>query len=339
MKQIRIAVTPGEPAGIGPELVLKLAIQAHSVEWVAFADPDLLRTYIRLLDLPVQIQLVKPNMPPTPHIPGILKVYPMDMPESVVPGMPSPKNAMYVLETVKQATAFCLSQNFSALVTGPIHKGIINNAGISFTGHTEFLSTLCGSEDAVMMMATPTLKVALVTTHMPLRAVPNAITSQRLTHVIQVLGKQSKITVCGLNPHAGENGHLGQEEEIIIIPTIQKLQQEGFQLQGPFPADTVFTKTHLKNTDIVLAMYHDQGLPVLKSQGLDHVINVTLGLPIIRTSCGHGTALDLAGTGKASPASLQAALQYAINLLVVHPEPGRREETSSFPGYRGQATV
>lgn len=313
MKKIRIAITPGEPAGIGPEIVLKLATFESSVEWVAFADPDLLRSHTQLLGLPVQIQEVDLNQPPTAHIPGVLKVYPVHMQEPVIPGIPSLKNVSYVLETLKQATTFCLSHVFAALVTGPIHKGIINAAGIPFTGHTEFLSALCGGQEAVMMMVTPTLKVALVTTHVPLRTVPDAITSERLTHVIHVLGKQSKITVCGLNPHAGENGYLGQEEEKIILPTLKKLQQEGFCVQGPLPADTVFTESYLNHTDIVLAMYHDQGLPVVKSKGLDNVVNVTLGLPIVRTSCGHGTALDLAGTGKASPASLQAALQYAIS--------------------------
>lgn len=309
----RIALTPGEPAGIGPELVLKLALLPSKAEWIAVADPNLLRARAQLLKIPVELEETNFNASPCAHVPGKIKVYPVKMRGPSVPSVLSTQNVPYVLETLRQAAAFCLDGTCLALVTGPIHKGIINEAGIPFTGHTEFLAKLCGKQNVVMMLATPELKVALVTTHLPLKDVPAAITFEKLQQTIRILGKHLKIAVCGLNPHAGENGYLGDEEQKIIIPTLEMLRAEGFCLEGPLPADTTFTTPILSKVDVVLAMYHDQGLPVLKSKGFGQAVNVTLGLPFVRTSCDHGTALDLAGTGKASVTSLQRALEYAIH--------------------------
>lgn len=310
----RIAITPGEPAGIGPELVLQLALLPSAVEWVAIADPELLQARAQLLKFPLKIEETDLNAASVAHVEGTLKVYPIKMSTPSNPGVLSTKSVPYVLETIRLATTFCLKGMFKALVTGPIHKGLINEAGVLFTGHTEFLAELCGCKHVVMMLATSNLKVALVTTHLPLRAVPEAITPEKLKNTIQILGKNRRIAVCGLNPHAGEGGHLGGEEQDIIIPTLNTLRTEGYSLEGPLPADTIFTDAQLKKTDVVLAMYHDQGLPVLKAKGFGQAVNVTLGLPIIRTSVDHGTALDLAGTGKASVTSLQRALEYAISL-------------------------
>jgi len=318
----RIAITPGEPAGIGPDLCIALAQHHHPAELVAIADPRLIQQRASLLGLELEIVEFDATSPATPQQGGQLKVLPVELKAAVTPGTLAPENAHYVLETLRHAVRGCMQQDFSALVTGPVHKGIINEAGLPFTGHTEFLADLCQAEP-VMMLAIPELRVALATTHLPLSEVSQAITTASLEKTLRTLHqalttyfgiRNPNILVCGLNPHAGENGHLGREELETINPVLEKLRQEGMRLQGPLPADTLFTPKYLSQADAVLAMYHDQGLPVLKHLGFGRAVNITLGLPMIRTSVDHGTALELAGTGQADMGSLQAALETAIEM-------------------------
>lgn len=320
----RLALTPGEPAGIGPELCVQLAQQpVTDCQLVAVADPDLLRQRAALLGLPLDILDFDPHTEATPAPAGSLYCLPVSLAAASSPGQLDPTNAPYVLETLTRATRGCLSGRFDALVTAPVHKGVINDAGIPFTGHTEFLEAMTGSRKVVMMLATEGLKVALATTHLPLSAVPAAITRPLLREILDVLlhdlGRsfgidRPRVLVAGLNPHAGEGGHMGREEIDIIDPVLAEYRQRGADLIGPLPADTLFTEHHLRDADAVLAMYHDQGLPVLKYKGFGRAANITLGLPIIRTSVDHGTALDLAGTGRADPGSLQTALCYALQM-------------------------
>jgi 4-hydroxythreonine-4-phosphate dehydrogenase len=260
-----------------------------------------------------------------PHQPGHLYVQPIAVSQPVRGGKLNPANVPYVLETLRQACQSCVNNHFDALVTAPIHKGVINESGIPFSGHTEFLAEKTGAKTVVMMLAIPGLRVALVTTHLPLSQVSAAITSFRLESIIQTLDSELKskfgidtphILVCGLNPHAGEGGHLGSEEILIIIPTLNKLRAQGIQLVGPISADTAFTPSSLAGIDVVLTMYHDQGLPVLKQRGFGKAVNITLGLPIIRTSVDHGTALELAGTGQASSNSLYCAIQMTSEIIM-----------------------
>jgi len=319
----RIAITPGEPAGIGPELCVQLAQQAHPCQLVAVADPELLRQRAALLQLPLEILPFNAAAPAQPAPLGALYCLPVTLTNTSTPGQLDPANASYVLETLRQATLGCMSGDFQALLTAPVHKGVINDAGVPFSGHTEFLEEMTGSRKVVMMLATEGLKVALATTHLPLSAVPAAITRPLLEEVIQVLvhdlqrsfGIASpRILVAGLNPHAGEGGHMGREEIDTITPVLDDCRDQGINLIGPLPADTLFTEHHLREADAVLAMYHDQGLPVLKYKGFGRAANITLGLPIIRTSVDHGTALDLAGTGQADVGSLHTALQFALDM-------------------------
>ncbi|MFM2318974.1 MAG: 4-hydroxythreonine-4-phosphate dehydrogenase PdxA [Pseudomonadota bacterium] len=323
-KRIRLALTTGEPAGIGPDLVLQLASQTHWAEDViALADIEMLRARARLLNLPIRLRPYSADQEQEPCKQGELFVLPMPCAAPVTPGSLDSRNATYVLELLKRATLGCQTGEFAAMVTAPLHKGIINEAGIPFTGHTEFLAELTNTPLPVMMLASGHLRVALATTHLPLNKVSAAITAPLLRQVLKILDqdlrtkfglKQPRILVCGLNPHAGEGGYLGMEEIDVLIPTIRQLQQQGLHLTGPLPADTLFTPRHLQQADAVLAMYHDQGLPVLKYAGFGKAVNITLGLPIIRTSVDHGTALDLAGTGKAETGSLKAAIQMAMGL-------------------------
>ena len=315
-----IVITPGEPAGIGPDIVLRLAQEVWPREWVCVADPELMAGRAQRLGLTVQIKDFAGDTNPQPHRAGELRLIPVALAAKVQPGQLNPANAAYVLETLKLAADGCLDGRFAALVTGPLHKGIINQAGTPFSGHTEWLAEHSHTPLVVMMLATKGLRVALVTTHLPLRDVAAAITPQRLESVCRILyadlqrkfGLSSpRIAVLGLNPHAGEDGHLGREEIDIIIPLLEKLRTEGMDLRGPLPADTAFTPDRLAQVDAVLSMYHDQGLPVLKHLGFGKAINITLGLPFIRTSVDHGTALDLAGTGLARIDSLKAALRLA----------------------------
>jgi 4-hydroxythreonine-4-phosphate dehydrogenase len=258
-------------------------------------------------------------------MPGILSVLHVDGLATTEAGRLNTANSAYVLETLRVATRGCLDGTFDGMVTAPVHKGVINDAGIEFSGHTEFLQAMCGVERVVMMLATDELRVALVTTHLPLSKVPAAITPERLTQVTRILNQdlkrffgvpQPRILVAGLNPHAGEGGHLGREELDVIEPTLESLRKEGMNLTGPLPADTLFTPHWLDNADAALAMYHDQGLPVLKFQGFGRAVNITLGLPIVRTSVDHGTALDLAGTGRADMGSLRQAVRVSEQMAL-----------------------
>lgn len=320
----RIAITPGEPAGIGPDLVVALAQQPQSQEFVIIADPELLRERAALLGLPLQIRAVDFTVPAQPTPAGEVVVMPLKLAAKVVPGKLDVSNAPYILATLDAAIAGCESGQFSALVTGPVHKSIINDAGIAFSGHTEYLADKTHTAKVVMMLATEGLRVALATTHLPLKDVAAAITQAELRQVCEILHRDMRlqfgisaprILVCGLNPHAGEGGHLGREEIEVIEPVLAQLRAQGMNFIGPLPADTLFTPKYLDNADAVLAMYHDQGLPVLKYKGFGQAVNLTLGLPIIRTSVDHGTALDLAGTGKADAGSLHTAIHYALNMV------------------------
>ncbi|SFJ03310.1 4-hydroxythreonine-4-phosphate dehydrogenase [Pseudomonas guineae] len=322
MTAIRLfALTPGEPAGIGPDLCLLLAREAQPHALIAIASRDLLAERAQLMGLNTQLIAVNPEHWPTKAAPaGSLYVWDTPLGAPVEPGTLNPSNANYVLQTLTRAGQGCLDGHFAGMITAPVHKGVINESGIAFSGHTEFLAELTHTTQVVMLLATHGLRVALVTTHLPLRDVADAITPERLSRVTRILDNdlrtkfgiaQPRILVCGLNPHAGEGGHLGREEIEIIEPTLQQLRSEGINLIGPLPADTLFTPKHLDHCDAVLAMYHDQGLPVLKYKGFGAAVNITLGLPIIRTSVDHGTALDLAGSGKVDSGSLQVALQTA----------------------------
>lgn len=317
-----LAVTAGEPAGIGPDLVLQLAEPHDGARRVIIADLSLLQQRAAQLGLTaLRFQPYQPGQ--TAAAPGALEVLHVPLAAAVTPGQLDPANARYVLDTLDVAIAGCLSGEFAAMVTAPVHKGVINDAGVPFSGHTEYLAEHTGTPRVVMMLAGAGMRVALVTTHLPLRAVADAITRSELEAVIRILHADlqhkfglpaPRILVAGLNPHAGESGHMGREEIDIIEPVLQQLRAEGMQLLGPLPADTLFNPDKLATADAVLAMYHDQGLPVLKYASFGAGINITLGLPIIRTSVDHGTALDLAGSGRADPGSLFEAVKLAEQL-------------------------
>ncbi|WP_024301183.1 4-hydroxythreonine-4-phosphate dehydrogenase PdxA [Pseudogulbenkiania sp. MAI-1] len=315
-----IAVTAGEPAGIGPELVLKLADVPAAARRVVIADRDLLAERARLLGLPLTLADYRREAEPAP---GTLEVLHVPLAAPSRPGVLDAANGRYVLATLDAAIAGCVAGEFAAMVTAPVHKGVINDAGVPFSGHTEYLAEQTGTPRVVMMLVGGGMRVALATTHLPLRAVPDALTPALLTEVLQILhadlvGKfgiaAPRILVAGLNPHAGEGGHLGREEIDVIEPVLAGLRAAGMDLTGPLPADTLFNPDKLAQADAVLAMYHDQGLPVLKHASFGQGVNVTLGLPIIRTSVDHGTALDLAGSGRADPGSLFEALALAETL-------------------------
>lgn len=319
MRSSYLALTPGEPAGIGPDLVVQLAAQGQLNNVIVFADKNLLKARAQQLHLNLNCVDYQPeSIHPTNNA---LHVWHIPLSEACIAGHLNLANSSYVLRCLELATAACLEKKFHALVTGPVHKAIINEAGFSFSGHTEFLAKLTHTPRTVMMLANTKLRVALVTTHLPLREVAAAITPETLKECIYILNqalirtfqiKQPRILVCGLNPHAGEQGHLGTEEQDIIIPVLTQLRSEGLNLIGPVPADTAFTSHLLEQCDAVLTMYHDQGLPVIKAQGFGETVNITLGLPIIRTSVDHGTALERAGSGRADPSSLLAAIALAF---------------------------
>lgn len=319
-----IAITPGEPAGIGPDLCIQYAqtVHAEDRQLVVVADPQLMQQRARQLGLPLTLREFNPDRR-APSKARELSIVPVPLAEPCESGRLNPANGPYVLATLARAVSGCLQSEFGALVTGPVQKSVINEAGIPFTGHTEYLAQLCGRETVVMMLATAGLRVALATTHLPLLQVPAAITRPLLRRIIRILDAdlqhrfgiaRPRILVSGLNPHAGEGGHLGREEVDTIIPVLEECRAEGVQLIGPLPADTLFTDKYLQDADAVLAMYHDQGLPVLKYKGFGQAVNITLGLPIIRTSVDHGTALDLTGSGRASFGSLATALDYAVQM-------------------------
>ncbi|WP_110655315.1 4-hydroxythreonine-4-phosphate dehydrogenase PdxA [Salinicola halimionae] len=322
-----LALTTGEPAGIGPELALAAARDWQRLEAavVAVGDPDLLAERARQLGWPIELEIVNPGDPLPVPVNGRLPVWPVALATPSTPGRLEPANADYVLKTLDVAIEACRRGVADAMVTAPLHKGAIIEGGhAGFTGHTEYLRDACGVDEVVMMLATERtvrpLRVALATTHLPLSRVSSAITDAGLTRVTRILAEEltrrfgiaaPRILVCGLNPHAGEDGHLGREELEIIIPALDRLRAAGLDIVGPLPADTLFTPRHLDHADAVLAMYHDQGLPVLKYAGFGQAANITLGLGMVRTSVDHGTALDLAGSGLADVGSLRVALQVA----------------------------
>jgi 4-hydroxythreonine-4-phosphate dehydrogenase len=328
VKPQRFALTPGEPAGIGPDLCLLLAAQCQPHPLIAITSCDLLTERAAQLGVAVSLIPVKPAAwPDAPAPAGSLYVWDTPVQAPVIAGQLDKANGRFVLETLTRAGQGCVDGHFAGMITAPVHKGVINDSGIAFSGHTEFLAELTHTEQVVMMLATGDLRVALVTTHLPLREVADAITPERLERVTRILHAdlvnkfgiaRPRILVCGLNPHAGESGHLGREEIDIIEPTLERLRSEGLDLRGPLPADTLFTPKYLEHCDAVLAMYHDQGLPVLKYKGFGAAVNITLGLPIIRTSVDHGTALDLAGTGKIDTGSLRVALETAYQMAETH---------------------
>jgi 4-hydroxythreonine-4-phosphate dehydrogenase len=308
-----LAVTPGEPAGIGPEILLKFCRDHPEFRILAVADPDLLTQTAEHLGLSSGPALWQPGDDVRPGRPAVCPIY---LRKAAVPGRPDPENAEYVLETLTRAVSLVQQGQAAALVTGPVHKGVINDAGHRFSGHTEFLAALSGVPRVVMMLAAPGLRVALVTTHLPLRQVADAITPEALEATIRITTRalqdqfglrKPRLQVLGLNPHAGESGHLGSEELEVVAPVLERLREEGLLLDGPVPADTAFNPPRLEGCDAVVAMYHDQGLPVLKHMGFGRAVNITLGLPFIRTSVDHGTAFDLAGTGQADAGSLYHA--------------------------------
>jgi 4-hydroxythreonine-4-phosphate dehydrogenase len=315
-----LAITPGEPAGIGPEILLRLCREHPEFRVLAVADPELLRETSDRLGADMEIRTWQPGAEVRP---GELSCCPVGLRKPASPGCLDPANAGYVLETLTRAVELLQGRHAGALVTGPVHKGIINQSGQPFSGHTEFLAELGDVRQVVMMLAAPGLRVALVTTHLPLRAVADAITPDRLEAVIRITWsalreqfgiERPALQVLGLNPHAGEDGHLGREEIEVLEPVLDRLRGEGLDLAGPVPADTAFTPPRLRNCDAVVAMYHDQGLPVLKHLGFGQSVNITLGLPFIRTSVDHGTALDLAGRGCADAGSLYAAASMARSM-------------------------
>lgn len=323
-----IAVSVGEPAGIGPDLILAAAARGETGGLVLVADADMLESRAALLKLSVNVERYAPQTP-IGDKKGTVTVLHTPLAAPVVPGQLNPDNSAGVIAALERAGRGCMDGEFAALVTAPIHKGVICDGGLAFSGHTEFLAELTGTEQVVMLLASGALRVALATTHLPLAEVPKAIKRERLVTTLKILHgdlqrkfgiSSPRIAVLGLNPHAGEGGHLGSEELDTIVPAMDEARSAGLQLSGPWPADTAFNASLRGNTDAYLAMYHDQGLPVLKYASFGNAVNVTLGLPIIRTSVDHGTALDLAGSGKADGGSLREALALAKHLVGQAPD-------------------
>jgi 4-hydroxythreonine-4-phosphate dehydrogenase len=319
----RIALTSGEPAGIGPELCLAIARDVLDCDLVCLADRDLLAERAQQLSIPVNLQPYEPGVRPT-HAARQLRVLHQPLAVASSPGRLDTRNAGYVLSMLDRAIEGATSGEFDAIVTAPVHKGVINDSGVPFSGHTEYLAERTGGARPVMLLVSGSMRVALATTHLPLRDVSDAITIESLCEIGAILHRDlgrwwgisaPRIAVCGLNPHAGEGGHLGDEEIRVIAPAVARLRERGILVTGPVPADTIFVPRLLAGYDVVLAMYHDQGLPVVKHAGFDHAVNVTLGLPILRTSVDHGTALELAGTGRADASSLLAAIRLALSMV------------------------
>lgn len=320
----RILITLGEPAGIGPDITLMAAGKPWPAMLIAVGDMDCLAARAEALGLSVRLQPWHPDLATRPHQPHTLPVLHVPLQVPCKPGHPDPANAASVINSLKIAGELCLDKKADALVTGPVHKAVLSTAGLPFTGHTEFFAVLSGASQPVMLFLTEAGRVALLTTHLPLADVPRAVTAGRLRNVLRVLHhglrdafhiRSPHIVVCGLNPHAGDEGLLGDEEQRIIIPTLSALRQEGLNLTGPVAADTAFLPDKLSSADAILAMYHDQALPVVKQMSFGHAVNLTLGLPFIRTSVDHGVAFDAAGNGSADPGSLMAAIHAAITLV------------------------
>jgi 4-hydroxythreonine-4-phosphate dehydrogenase len=328
----RIVITSGEPAGIGPDACVSLAQSAWPADIVVAADTELLSATAGALGLTINLERYDSSAPPAAHRAGTLKVMHIPTTRAVVAGQPDPRNAAYVIAMLDRACDGCMNGEFAAMVTAPVQKSTLMDAGYAFSGHTEYLAMRTRAALPVMLLVGGGLRVALVTTHLPLADVPRAITRERLRATLRIVNmdlernfslSRPRIAVLGLNPHAGESGHLGREEIDVIQPVILELQAEGLNIQGPVPADTAFTPRFLEGVDVIVAMYHDQGLPVIKHAGFGSGVNVTLGLPILRTSVDHGTALGLARSGKADTGSLRAALSLAIDIaaLSVHARP------------------
>ena len=328
----RIAITSGEPAGIGPDACVVLAQSDWPADIVVAADADLLAATADSLGLRLTLERYAFSGASTPHRAGSLKVMHIPTARPVIAGRPDAGNAAYVIEMLDRACDGCMNGEFAAMVTAPVQKSILMDAGYAFTGHTEYLAMRTRAAMPVMLLMSDQLRVALVTTHLALADVPRAVTRDRLRTTLRIVNMdmgrhfslpRPRIAVLGLNPHAGESGHLGREEIDVIQPVIEELRAEGLDLQGPVPADTAFTPRFLETADVIVAMYHDQGLPVIKHAGFGHAVNVTLGLPILRTSVDHGTALSLARTGKADAGSLRAALSLAVDIAApsVHARP------------------
>ncbi len=324
----KIIITPGDPAGIGPDICLDLLDHSHLADLYFAADPDVFITRADRKHLPIQRH--DPALPLKRAPANTLNFIPFQVSDTVQAGIANKMNSQYVLNTIHYASSQCLSKRFDAMVTGPVNKALINESGVTFSGHTEYIQEICAKycptdeTHAVMMLASNELKVALLTTHVPLKDVPALVTAELLSKVIKIVyhALQSRFSihkphlmVCGLNPHAGEEGVLGKEEQTIMQPVIDALCAEGYHLTGPLPADTVFVARKRQNADAVLAIYHDQGLPVIKTLSFGNAVNITLGLPIIRTSVDHGTAFELAGTGKANPGSLHTAITFALKQI------------------------
>jgi len=319
----RLIVTSGEPAGIGPEICILAAARDWPFELAFAGDPAHFALRAEALGVTIEIRNFDPARPVRPHRAGVLPVVASTLARPAVAGRLDAANARYVLALIDEAVAGCRDGRYAAMVTAPVQKSVINEGGVPFAGHTEYLAEALGSRLPVMLLVAGRLRVALATTHLPLARVPAAITRSLLDATLDVLDEglrrqfgiaTPRILVLGLNPHAGEGGHLGHEDRDVIAPAIAAAQARGIGARGPVPADTAFTPASLAGTDAVLAMYHDQGLPVLKHLGFGRAVNVTLGLPIVRTSVDHGTALDLAGTGRADPGSLYAAIELAGQL-------------------------
>jgi 4-hydroxythreonine-4-phosphate dehydrogenase len=319
----RIVITSGEPAGVGPDACVSLAQRDWEADLVVAGDTDLLAATAEALGLPLTLEHYDATRLPKPHRNGILQVMHIPTRCRVAPGHPDVRNAAYVIEMLDRACDGCSNGEFAAMVTAPVQKSTLMDAGYRFSGHTEYLAERTRAALPVMLLINDQLRVALVTTHLALADVPRAITRDRLRSILRIVNmdlerhfslQPPRIAVLGLNPHAGEGGHLGREELDIIEPVIAELQAEGLTLQGPVPADTAFTTRFLKTVDVIVAMYHDQGLPVIKHVGFGNAVNMTLGLPILRTSVDHGTALKLARSGKADTGSLSAAVALAIDL-------------------------
>ncbi len=320
----RIVVSSGESAGIGPEICLSIADQDWPVQLVVLADLSVLKIYAKAIGKEVKFVEYNPDKPAEPSRKGIITYKSIHLSSKLVPGQLNVKNSPYVINMLSEAARGCMSGEYQSVVTGPVHKGIIGDSGLPFTGHTEFFRDYAKVREVVMMLATRGLRVSLATTHLPLKDLSKTITKGLLRRIITIVHQDLKnqfgiadpvIYVCGLNPHAGEGGHLGTEELTTIIPVLREFQEQGIKVIGPMPADTVFQPKYMEKADTILAMYHDQGLPVLKYIGFGKAVNVTLGLPFIRTSVDHGTALDLAGKGLADHGSLFTAIEYAIDMV------------------------
>ena len=321
MSDRQIVISSGEPAGIGPDIIIQALQQPICGRLAVTGDPELMRERSNRLGIKLEISVVDDQASIAPHKPGHMQVIPVALSAPVTAGELNPDNSRYVIDCIDRAVNLCQARRFQGMVTAPAHKGIINDAGIRFSGHTEWIAERTRCARPVMMLASDSLRVCLATTHLPLRQVPQNITRHGIEAVLEVMHRGIStlydiaapvIGVCGLNPHAGEGGHLGEEEITIIKPALDRLRRKGLKLVGPLPADTIFTQSVASSLDAVLAMYHDQGLPVIKHSGFTSVVNVTLGLPIIRASVDHGTALDLAGSGAASEDSLLAAIRLAL---------------------------